>query len=254
MINDNLRIAVFADRDIGINTLRYLFKNYGHHVKAICGIDETSSVIDYSRNIGFNNVMTWNDIKASRGDRLKLLELDYILLAWWPYILDKEIISIPKIGILNFHPSLLPYNAGKDANFWTIIEDCPFGVTLMLIDEGIDSGDILFQKEIEKSWEDTGETLYEKEIHAMYELFCESYPKIIRGEYERHKNHREDGSFHYRREMLEKVHLKLDDIYSVRDLLNLLRAKTFTPYKGCWFQDNEEKYEVRISINQIKEP
>jgi len=49
---------------------------------------------------------------------------------------------------INLHPSLLPWNRGAHSNFWSFLEDTPKGVTIHIIDEGIDTGDILLQKKI----------------------------------------------------------------------------------------------------------
>ena len=107
---------------------------------------------------------------------LKELQLDLGILAWWPYIIKEPVLDIPRIGILNFHPSYLPYNRGKHYNFWTIVEDTPFGVTLHFIDKDIDSGEIAFQSRIPKTWEDTGKTLYEKAQSAIVQLFIDNFP------------------------------------------------------------------------------
>lgn len=184
---------------------------------------------------------------------LRSLELDLILLAWWPYILKKDLIGIPKMGCLNFHPSYLPYNRGKHYNFWTIVEDTPFGVTIHWVDAGIDTGDIAFQSRIEKSWEDTGETLYYKAQEEIVRLFKEKFSEIKRGHIPRIPQNLGKGSFHRSNELEEASRIELDRYYKARDLLNLLRARTFRPYPSAWFIDNGVKYEVRVEINRTPE-
>ena len=182
---------------------------------------------------------------------LRSLELDLILLAWWPYILKKSLIEIPRMGCLNFHPSYLPYNRGKHYNFWTIVEDTPFGVTLHWVNEGIDSGPIAFQSLIEKSWEDTGKTLYYKAQKEIVRLFKEKFPEIKRGNIPRIPQDLSKGSFHRSNELEEVSKIELDKNYRARDLLNILRARTFRPYPGVWFIDNGIKYEVRVEITRV---
>ncbi len=53
-----------------------------------------------------------------------------------------------KISIINLHISFLPWNRGAHPNFWSFYDDTPKGVTIHLIDEGIDTGAIIYQKEI----------------------------------------------------------------------------------------------------------
>ena len=59
------------------------------------------------------------------------------------------------------------------------------------------------------------------------------------------------GSFHHSSELISASHIKLDNLYTARNLLNMLRAKTFEGYSGCWFEDDGERYEVTISIKRV---
>jgi methionyl-tRNA formyltransferase len=73
---------------------------------------------------------------------------DLVVVAAFGQILPKEIIDAPALGCINVHPSLLPRHRGAAPINWTLITgDAITGVTIMLMDEGIDSGDILLQKE-----------------------------------------------------------------------------------------------------------
>lgn len=183
---------------------------------------------------------------------LKGLSLDLILLVWWPYILKKELIRIPKFGCLNFHPSYLPYNRGKHYNFWTIVEDTPFGVTLHWVDEGIDTGDIAFQSKMKKTWLDTGETLYYKAQEELIRLFKERFPEIKRGNIPRIPQNFKRGSFHKSNEIEKASQIHLEEKYKARDLLNIIRARSFPPHPGAWFVENGIKYEVRIQITKVE--
>lgn len=181
---------------------------------------------------------------------LRAAELDLAILAWWPYILKVPLIQIPRLGCLNFHPSLVPHNRGKHPNFWSLIEDSPYGVSLHFIDCGIDSGDIAFQRPISKTWTDTGKTLYETARREIIQLFKDVFPAILRGEIPRRPQDLAQGSFHRASELEPASKIDLDKAYPARYLLNLLRARTFPPHPAAWFEDGGEKYEVRIEIKQ----
>lgn len=182
---------------------------------------------------------------------LRALDLDLILLAWWPYILKPDIIEIPRLGCLNFHPSLLPYNRGKHYNFWTLVEDTPFGVTLHWVNGAIDAGDIAWQSPIEKSWTDTGETLYHRAQREIVKLFREKFADIQRGAIPRVPQDLARGSAHRAAEIEPASKIDLERPYTARELLNLIRARTFPPHPGAWFLDGGEKYEVRIEIKKV---
>lgn len=65
------------------------------------------------------------------------------------YIIENDIVKFYKNKIFNVHISYLPFNRGADPNLWSFIEESPKGVTIHAIDEGIDTGGIYIQEEIE---------------------------------------------------------------------------------------------------------
>ena len=251
---DGCRVAVFARKYLGQKTIEFLMENFPEDLICVC-LDDTQSEIEkaiISKGFAKENILYLCDLAKDAGkQKLIKFNLDYIILAWWPYILKKDIIKIPKKGVLNYHNALLPHNAGMHSNFWSIIEQRPYGVTIHFVDEKIDSGDIIFQQEIATSWEDTGKTLYDKSIEALLHLFIESYPLIRIGNYIRVKQDKSLGSFHYGKELFEKIRLDVDATCKVRDFLNLLRAQNFPPYEGCYFIENGCKYEVQVQIKKI---
>ena len=85
----------------------------------------------------------------------------------------------------------------------------------------------------------------------MVELFEESYPKIVAGEYTRFPQDTRQRVFHYAKDIYPKTRLKLDDTYTVKEILNLLRAKMFPPYEGCTFEFEGHCYEVSVSIKEV---
>ena len=184
-------------------------------------------------------------------EALRALGLDLVLLAWWPYIVRKELIDIPRLGCLNFHPSLLPYNRGKNYNFWAIVEQVPFGVTLHWTSEEVDCGDIAFQSPIETTWEDTGATLYRKAQDEIVRLFQEKWPEIKLGHIPRIPQDLNRGSFRLGRELDEASKIELDATYAARSLLNLLRARTFAPHPAARFVEGAETFEVRVEIRKV---
>ena len=191
-------------------------------------------------------------------DRPEILEqfrnarLDLIILAWWPYLLRQPLMGIPRLGCLNFHPSLLPHDRGKHPNFWSLVEASPFGVSLHFIDDGIDSGDVAFQRPIAKSWEDTGGTLYETAQREIVDLFRENFPAILRGEIPRKRQDLSHGTMHLGRQLEAASRLDLNKSYVARDLLNLLRARTFPPHPAAYFEEDGHEYEVRVEIRKRK--
>lgn len=96
-------------------------------------------------------------------EELRQYEADVFVVAAFGQILSKEILEMPKYGSLNIHASLLPKYRGSSPIQWAVINgEEKTGVTIMQMNEGIDTGDILYQKEIPIDEEETGESLFEK--------------------------------------------------------------------------------------------
>jgi len=74
--------------------------------------------------------------------------LNFLISYGYRFILRKEILDLFPNRAINMHISYLPYNRGADPNFWSFIEGTPKGVTIHYLDEGVDTGDIIVQKEV----------------------------------------------------------------------------------------------------------
>lgn len=181
-------------------------------------------------------------------------KVDLGVLAWWPKKIPHSVSSIPTLGFVNAHPSFLPYGRGKDPNFWALIEGSPFGVTVHKVTDEMDSGPIIFQTKIEYDWTDTGGSLYKKATQELIQIFNSKW-EFIKSELTARSETeclnvvtRE----HFRREMLKKAVLDLDQVMSVGDTLNLLRAKTFPGREGCLFSKDGQFYSVELHISKIE--
>ena len=106
-------------------------------------------------------------------------------------------------------------------------------------------------KKIDYDWQDNGKTLYEKSVAEIIKLFKDSYPKIRNDNFSLLPQKPKEGSIHFRKELAPASEIKLDKSYLAKELLNKLRARTFTGYPSCWFVEDKTKYQVRISIEKV---
>ena len=89
---------------------------------------------------------------------------------------------MPKYGCVNIHASLLPKYRGAGPIQWAIIDgEKKTGVTIMQMDKGLDTGDMLLQKEVEIDKRETGDSLHDKLAAAGAELIVEALPQIEAG-------------------------------------------------------------------------
>jgi hypothetical protein len=76
------------------------------------------------------------------------MNYDLIISFGYRHIISKEIIKSVNCPIINLHISYLPYNRGAHPNFWSFYDKTPSGVTIHLVNEGIDTGPIIYQRHI----------------------------------------------------------------------------------------------------------
>jgi methionyl-tRNA formyltransferase len=115
-------------------------------------------------------------------EKLRALQPELIVVVAYGQILPKSILRIPQYGAVNIHASLLPQYRGAAPIVWAILKgEKVTGVTTMFMAEGMDTGDILLQREIPIEDDDTAETLQQRLALAGAQLFMETLEKMKAG-------------------------------------------------------------------------
>ncbi|HRD10668.1 MAG TPA: formyltransferase family protein [Mycobacterium sp.] len=243
-----MKLLILADGAVGKRVFDWLAAEWLSDVSLLVTTGEGALKTEAER-LGIPVVTFLSDAQVVR-DCVELgVEPDLGLLAWWPKLIGTALLNLPVAGFVNTHPSLLPYNRGKHYNFWALVEQAPFGVSLHRVNAGVDSGEVVAQRVIPYGWEDTGKSLYEKAAEAMFDLVVDTYPTLRSLDFTSWPQP-PGGSFHLASELEAASEIHLDQTYTGRELLNLLRARSFRPHPGCWFRDSGEEYEVRIEIGK----
>ena len=114
---------------------------------------------------------------------LKEFEADVFVVAAFGQILSQEILDMPKYGCINIHASLLPAYRGSAPINWVILKgEKETGVTIMQMDAGIDTGDMLLRKAVPIEEKETDETLFDKLSQIGSSLIVEALEKLEKGE------------------------------------------------------------------------
>lgn len=242
-----MNLIVLADGAVGLKIVQGLLQAWAGDIGLVVTTGP-GTIRDLAIESGKETLIFQSEEELLRDCAERRLAFDLGLLAWWPKIVRESLLSLPVQGFLNTHPSLLPFNRGKHYNFWALVEQAPFGVTLHRVNTGVDTGEIVVQKPIDYGWEDTGKTLYEKASSAVVDLVLDAYPSLRSGFHSWPQP--EGGTFHRASELDSASRIDLDKSYTGRELLNLLRARTFPPHPACWFKDGDDEYEVRIEIGK----
>ncbi|CAB1057787.1 hypothetical protein D1BOALGB6SA_2542 [Olavius sp. associated proteobacterium Delta 1] len=210
------------------------------------GLNDTGQkVLEYLETLKQDELYLFtqkNEIDSIHG-----IDPDIILSVGFRYIIPPEILALPPLGAINFHKSLLPLNRGANPVFWTILEGTKAGASIHYMDQGIDTGRIIAQREIETDLSDDAKTLYSKLDILQLELFKEVWPQIRKGAI---KPVEQGGapSYHVIKDF--KKLRKIDPQSTVRaiDFINFLRAMTFPPFNNAYIEQNGKKYFVKIEI------
>lgn len=115
--------------------------------------------------------------------KLSEFDADVFVVAAYGKILSKEILDMPKYGCVNVHASLLPKYRGAAPIQWSIIDGEKLtGVTIMQMDEGLDTGDMLFKSVVEIADDDTADSLYDKLSECGASLIVDALDSIEVGD------------------------------------------------------------------------
>jgi len=162
-------------------------------------------------------------------NELRKLAPDLIVVAAYGHILPTEILELPRFGCLNVHASLLPKYRGAAPIQWAILNDeAETGVTIMKLDAGLDTGDILTQRRTPIHPADDSETLHDRLAQMGADLLVETIPVYIAGKIEPRPQPKEGASFAPK---IKKENGLIDWTQPARAIWNRVRA--FTPWPGA---------------------
>jgi methionyl-tRNA formyltransferase len=172
-------------------------------------------------------------IKSAEGvEALRNLKPDICVTAAFGQILSEEVLLVPRLGTVNVHASLLPKYRGSSPVNWCIINgESKTGVTTMMTDKGIDTGDILLQRETNILPSETAGELLIRLGEIGAELLIETLEKLFNGDCPRTKQV-ESESLYY--PMLKKEMGEIDFSLSAERIVNLVRG--LNPWPGAYIK------------------
>ena len=163
-------------------------------------------------------------------EELRKYDADIFVVAAYGQILSKEILDMPKYGCINTHASLLPKYRGAAPIQWAIVDgEEKTGVTVMQMDEGLDTGDILYVKEVDITCEETGESLFNKLEECGKELIIEALDRIEQGDRNPVKQNSAEATY---ARILNKQMGEIDWNKTAVEIERQIRG--FTPWPGTF--------------------
>ncbi|HIE24714.1 MAG TPA: methionyl-tRNA formyltransferase [Anaerolineales bacterium] len=184
-------------------------------------------------------------------DALHRFAPDLIVVAAYGQILRPELLALPRYGCVNVHGSLLPrWRGAAPIQAAILAGDEETGITIMLMDEGIDTGDTLSKRAIPIEDTDTAETLFKKLAPLGADLLVETLPKYLAGKIKPQPQPEEGATY---AKMLKKANGELDFSKTAVELERQIRA--FSPWPGSFFEWEEKRIKVhRAKVDERKSP
>lgn len=171
---------------------------------------------------------------------IKGLNPDLIVVVAYGKIIPKDIIDMPKFGIINVHSSLLPrFRGAAPINAALMAGDEKSGVTIMYVAEGLDTGNIILAKETPITEEDNFETLHDRLKFLGAEALDEAVNLIEKGENE---SIPQDDSLATFVKPFKKEDLKIDWNKSKEEIFNFVRG--ISPVPCAWTMDEDKLLKV----------
>jgi len=182
-------------------------------------------------------------------DELKKIPCDVMITVAYGQILSKEILDIPKYGVINAHASLLPKYRGSSPIQWALIKgEKVTGVTIMQTAEGLDNGDILTKYPIDIAEDDNAGTLFPKLAELSAKALVESLPLIVSGKIKPLKQNETEATYF---PLLRKVDGEIDFCMNAVDITNKVRG--VNPWPGAytmWGEQAVKIWETKVSGNR----
>ena len=179
---------------------------------------------------------------------IKDLEPEIVISSGFEHKVPEDIIEVPERGIINLHPSYLPYNKGAHPYVWPIIEGTPAGVSIHKMNQHRDEGPILAKRKVNVRLEDTAKDLYERLEQEQAQLFKDTWTKIKNNELEEENQDPSDGTLHYRKDFDEASRLDPTQTVQIGNFLDRLRGLTYPPHNTVYFERDGKRYYIEIDI------
>jgi methionyl-tRNA formyltransferase len=250
------RIVFFGTPSFALPTLRTLFEGSDEVIAVVTQPDREkgrgrkvviSPVKELALQHGLKPLQPERAKEEAFQKALEILQPDLFVVAAYGQILPKSILGIPKYGAVNVHASLLPKYRGAAPIAWAILNgEKVTGVTTMMMDEGMDTGDILLQAEIPISNEETCERLHDRLASLGARLLSETLEKMKGGEI---RSIPQDHSKATYAPPLKKEDGHIDWKKGAREIDRQIRA--FNPWPGAFTKWNDQL--LKIFKGEIKE-
>lgn len=250
-----MRIVFIGSVKFSEVLLEYILK-VGGNIVGVCTLENSFFNADFSdlsivaktHKLPCRYTLDINDDDNIRW--ISSLKPDILFCFGWSKLIKNKLLSVAPMGILGYHPSLLPKNRGRHPIIWAIALGLnETGSTFFFMDENADSGPILSQEKVPINRWDTSKNLYERLLEVSKKQISGFLPKLINQSYEKKSQNQKKATFWRKRQESDGI---IDWRMSANSIDKLVRALT-KPYAGADFIYKEKMIKIwECSIVQSK--
>ena len=246
---EKIKVVFMGTPEFSVPVLEGLIENY----QVVGVVSQPDRKVGRKQEIKFSpvkEVAIKYDIPVFQPEKIRsnyadilALEPDIIVTCAYGQIIPKAILDYPKYGCINVHASLLPKLRGGAPIHHAIMDGYhKTGITIMYMDEAMDSGDIISQRETEITDYDTMESLHDRLSVMGKELLLDTLPSIIDGTAKRVVQKNDEVTYAYNIKREEEY---LDFSKTSLELFNQIRG--LSPFPGCSCVIDDKEFKVYMA-------
>jgi len=250
MKKENLKIVFMGTPEFAATILQSLIDNKFSVVGVITSPDRPKgrgkkmTMSEVKEAALKNNLPVFQPEKIKKQtsiDQLKLWKPDLIVVAAYGQIISKNILDLPKYGCINVHASLLPkYRGASPIHYALLNGEKETGITIMKMDEGMDTGEIISNFQFLISNDDNLISLYSRLANLGAKLLVKTIPDYIAGKIKLKKQDNNQATY---TKIINKKDGLIDWQESAEQIINKIRA--FNPWPGTYSFWNKKKLGIQ---------
>ncbi len=226
-----MKYIIFLNGDRGFEVLKNFYNNKKN---VVCVVSKKSFVAKLKEKISKKRSHFYSPESINSNEsikKLKSFDADVFIIAGFSQILKKRVIDIPRYGCINLHAGPLPkYRGGSPLNWQIINGEKQIGLSVILLDEGIDTGPILSDKQFKICETDNIETVHIKANKLFPVMVNEAIRKLTKGNNGIKQNEKLAQYWHQRNDDDGKINFSLKKANEVELFVRALGK----PYPGAW--------------------
>lgn len=252
------KVVFIGHSNFSLKTLRVIEEDKRFSIEGVCCSKQKSFQSDYSdlsafcKEKGLDFIFVDDINNESSVAWIKEREPKVIFCLGWSRLVKEEVLSLPEIGVVGYHPALIPKNRGRHPLIWAICLGLrETGSSFFLMDNGADSGDLISQERMPIEANETATTLYEKMEDIALVQLRGILEDIHNGELKRSPQDHADASYWRKR---SKRDGQIDWRMSAQVIDRLIRALC-PPYPGAHFVYKGQDYivlESQVSDDELE--